>query len=44
VFTLSVILTGNSRFAVLFIILFFIAGAILLTFVDEAEGVRAASL
>jgi UMF1 family MFS transporter len=43
VFTVSVILTGNSRFAVLFIILFFIAGGILLTFVDEEEGIRAAN-
>ena len=42
VFTLSVIITGSSRFAVLFIITFFAAGAALLTFVDEEEGLRAA--
>jgi len=42
VFTLSVIITGSSRFAVLFIITFFAAGAVLLTFVDEEEGMRAA--
>ncbi|MBA3271085.1 MAG: MFS transporter, partial [Acidobacteria bacterium] len=35
VFTLSVILTGNSRLGVLFIIVFFAAGALLLSFVDE---------
>jgi UMF1 family MFS transporter len=42
VFTLSVILTGSSRFAVLFIITFFAAGAALLALVDEEEGMRAA--
>jgi UMF1 family MFS transporter len=42
VFTLSVLITGSSRFAVLFIITFFAAGAALLSFVDEEEGMRAA--
>jgi MFS transporter, UMF1 family len=42
VFTLSVIITGSSRLAVLFIIFFFAAGAALLAFVDEEEGMRAA--
>ncbi|HYU80705.1 MAG TPA: MFS transporter [Vicinamibacterales bacterium] len=43
VFTLSVALTGSSRTAVLFIITFFAAGALLLGRVDEAEGSRAAA-
>ena len=42
VFTLSVLMTGSSRFAVLFIITFFAAGAGLLALVDEEEGMRAA--
>jgi UMF1 family MFS transporter len=42
VFTLSVMLTGSSRFAVLFIILFFIAGGALLSLVDERAGEAAA--
>ena len=42
VFTLSVMITGSSRFAVLFIITFFVAGAGLLALVDEQEGMRAA--
>lgn len=42
VFTLSVLITGSSRAAVLFIIVFFAAGALLLSRVDEAEGMRAA--
>jgi UMF1 family MFS transporter len=42
VFTLSVLMTGSSRFAVLFIITFFAAGAALLALVDEKEGMRAA--
>ena len=42
VFTLSVIITGSSRSAVLFIITFFIAGGLLLSRVDEREGMRAA--
>ncbi len=41
VFTLSVALTGSSRSAVLAILLFFVAGAALLTLVDEEEGMRA---
>jgi MFS transporter, UMF1 family len=43
VFTISIALTGSSRTAVLFIITFFAAGALLLARVDEAEGVRAAN-
>ncbi len=43
VFTLSVIITGSSRSAVLFIITFFIAGGLLLSRVDEEEGMRAAA-
>jgi UMF1 family MFS transporter len=43
VFTLSVLLTGSSRFAVLFIVTFFAAGALLLSRVDEEEGKRAAA-
>lgn len=43
VFTLSVIITGSSRFAVLFIITFFAAGAFLLSRVDEEEGMKAAA-
>jgi UMF1 family MFS transporter len=43
VFTASVLLTGSSRFAVLFIVTFFIAGGLLLTLVDEEEGMRAAA-
>jgi hypothetical protein len=35
-------LTGSSRTAVLFIIVFFAAGAALLSLVDEEAGVRAA--
>lgn len=42
VFTLSVMLTGSSRTAVLFIVVFFAAGAALLSRVDEAAGIRAA--
>jgi len=42
VFTVSVAITGSSRSAVLAILLFFVAGAWLLSTVDEAEGVRAA--
>ncbi len=41
-FTLSVVLTGSSRSAVLFIIAFFAAGAFLLSRVNEEEGIRAA--
>jgi UMF1 family MFS transporter len=43
VFTVSVALTGSSRTAVLFIIVFFVAGALLLARVNEAEGIRAAN-
>jgi MFS transporter, UMF1 family len=43
VFTLSVAITGSSRTAVLFIIVFFVAGALVLSRVDEAEGIRAAN-
>jgi UMF1 family MFS transporter len=42
VFTLSVAITGSSRFAVLFIIAFFAAGAVLLSLVDEKAGEEAA--
>jgi UMF1 family MFS transporter len=42
VFTLSVALTGSSRSAVLVILLFFVAGAWVLSLVDEEEGMRAA--
>ena len=42
VFTLSVMLTGSSRTAVLFIVAFFIAGGALLSLVDEQAGMRAA--
>jgi MFS transporter, UMF1 family len=41
-FTLSVMITGSSRSAILAIIGLFIAGAFVLSKVDEAEGVRAA--
>jgi UMF1 family MFS transporter len=42
VFGVSIALTGSSRSAVLFIITFFAAGAVLLSLVDEKEGQRAA--
>jgi UMF1 family MFS transporter len=42
VFTMSVALTGSSRFAVLFIITFFAGGAALLALVDERAGMAAA--
>jgi UMF1 family MFS transporter len=42
VFTVSVLLTGSSRFAVLFIVTFFAAGALLLSRVNEEEGIKAA--
>jgi MFS transporter, UMF1 family len=42
VFTVSVIVTGSSRNAVLLVILFFVAGAWLLSRVDVEEGERAA--
>ncbi len=43
VFTVSVAITGSSRTAILFIIVFFAAGALVLSRVDEAEGIRAAN-
>ena len=42
VFTLSVAVTGSSRSAVLVVLLFFVAGAWLLSLVDEEAGIRAA--
>lgn len=42
VFTVSVAVTGSSRSAVLAILLFFVAGAWVLSLVDEEEGIRAA--
>jgi UMF1 family MFS transporter len=42
VFTLSIALTGSSRTAVLFIVTFFVAGAVLLSMVDEKAGEGAA--
>jgi MFS transporter, UMF1 family len=41
-FAITIALTGSSRNAILSIIVFFIAGAILLAMVDEEEGRRAA--
>ncbi len=41
-FTISVIVTGSSRSAILAIVGLFIAGAIVLSMVDEQEGMRAA--
>ncbi|MGE3275851.1 MAG: MFS transporter [Vicinamibacterales bacterium] len=43
VFAASVALTGSSRSAVLVLILFFVAGALLLSTVDEEAGMRAAA-
>jgi UMF1 family MFS transporter len=43
VFTVSVAITGSSRTAILFIIVFFAAGALVLSRVNEAEGIRAAN-
>jgi len=42
VFTLSVSITGSSHAAILAILGFFVAGAWVLSLVDEEEGVRAA--
>jgi UMF1 family MFS transporter len=42
IFTLSVVVTGSSRNAVLFVILFFVAGAWLLSLVNVEEGERVA--
>jgi len=41
-FTISVMITGSSRAAILAIIGLFIAGALVLSLVDEEEGTRAA--
>lgn len=41
-FTISVLVTGSSRTAILAIIGLFVAGALVLSRVDEAEGIRAA--
>jgi UMF1 family MFS transporter len=41
-FTISVMLTGSSRTAILAIIGLFVAGAFVLSLVDEEEGMRAA--
>jgi len=43
IFTASVMITGSSRTAVLAILILFIAGAAVLSQVDEAEGMRAAA-
>jgi UMF1 family MFS transporter len=42
-FTISVMVTGSSRAAILAIIGLFVAGALVLSLVDEAEGARAAA-
>ena len=42
VFTISVTLTGSSKVAILVILGFFVAGAWVLSLVDEEEGTRAA--
>jgi UMF1 family MFS transporter len=42
-FTISVLITGNSRAAILAIILLFVAGAFVLSKVDEVEGERIAA-
>lgn len=41
-FTISVLVTGSSRTAILAIIGLFVAGGLVLSRVDEAEGIRAA--
>jgi UMF1 family MFS transporter len=43
IFTISVLLTGTSSTAILAILGLFVAGAIVLSYVDEAEGMRAAA-
>jgi UMF1 family MFS transporter len=43
IFTISAVLTGSSRSAMLPIIVLFIAGAFVLSKVNEAEGIRAAA-
>ena len=42
IFTLSVMITGTSQSAMLAILLLFVAGAIVLSYVDEEAGMRAA--
>ncbi len=44
VFTLSVTLTGSSHAAIIAILGFFLAGAYVLSLVDEDEGIRAAQM
>ncbi len=41
-FALTITLTGSSRNAILSIVVFFVLGGVLLSFVDEEEGRRAA--
>jgi UMF1 family MFS transporter len=43
IFTISVMLTGNSKSAILAILGLFVAGAAVLSMVDEKEGMRAAA-
>ena len=43
IFTLSVMITGRSQSAILAILLLFLAGAFVLSFVDEEEGARQAN-
>jgi UMF1 family MFS transporter len=43
IFTMSVMITGNSKSAILAILGLFVAGAFVLSKVDEAEGTRAAA-
>ena len=43
IFTISVMVTGNSKSAILAILGLFVAGAWVLSMVDEEEGVRAAT-
>jgi UMF1 family MFS transporter len=42
IFTISVMITGNSKSAILAILGLFVAGAFVLSLVDEREGMRAA--
>ena len=44
IFTISVMVTGNSKSAILAILGLFVAGALVLSRVDEEEGMRAAAL
>ena len=43
IFTISVMMTGNSKSAILAILGLFVAGAAVLSMVDEEEGMRAAA-